>query len=225
MSLDADRATPSAARAANAVDAGLAAFHRQLWAIDSRPCQHETLRRLGEAGVPVLVVHGNEDALAPVAEAHAAFASLGGAVSGSETDVGHEESASPQQLCVLEETGHLALVERPAEVAQAISAWWRRAGRSRHRAAERMGIGDTAWIDIRVGGEAAHAEEEEEEEGIGGEEGSAAVLGDDGAALYGGGGGGGDDGGGGACGGTITVPMSFCVPPPRVNSSAWTPIR
>ena len=55
-----------AERERNSHAAGLEAFLRQVRAIDARPCQHETLRRLGARGVPVLVIHGRDDALAPV---------------------------------------------------------------------------------------------------------------------------------------------------------------
>ena len=62
--------------------------------------------------MPVLVVHGKDDALAPLAEAKKTAASCGEA----------------GELVELDETGHLALVERPKAVARAIRDWWRRVG-------------------------------------------------------------------------------------------------
>ena len=103
-------AMAKAEREVNAHEAGLAAFLRQTDAIDARPCQHATLRRLVEYGVPVLLLHGEDDALAPLAEAEKAAASCG--------DLG--------ELVVLERTGHLALVERPEETAEALRSWWLR---------------------------------------------------------------------------------------------------
>lgn len=99
-----------AERDRNSHEAGIDAFLRQTDAIDARPCQHDTLRRLAGLDVPVLVVHGSDDCLAPLEEAAKTAASCG----------------ASGELCVLEATGHLALVERPQEVADTIRAWWRR---------------------------------------------------------------------------------------------------
>ena len=103
-------------RAANAEEAGVETLLRQLDAIEARPCQHDTLRRLAAAQVPVLVLHGKDDALIPAAEAEAAYATL--------SDAG----ASSSELLLLEDTGHFALQERTSEVAHAIAGWWQRAG-------------------------------------------------------------------------------------------------
>lgn len=105
-----------AERVANAEAAGADAFLRQLDSLDARPCQHDTLRRLAQAGVPVLIIHGQDDALVPVSEAEAAFATLSSA---------HHLAAAPE-LVILEGTGHFALQERQPEVAHTISTWWRR---------------------------------------------------------------------------------------------------
>lgn len=110
-------------RAANGEAAGVDALLRQLDAIDKRPCQHDTLRRLMDANVPVLVIHGQDDALVPVAEAEDAFATLSSCPG----------AAALAELRVLESTGHFALQERQIEVTRAISTWWRRV-RKRKRA-------------------------------------------------------------------------------------------
>ena len=68
------------------------------------------------ARVPVLVIHGKDDALVPAAEAEAAFATL----------TSTAEGASLAELHLLESTGHFALQERQAEVTRAIHTWWRK---------------------------------------------------------------------------------------------------
>lgn len=98
-------------RAKNSRDAGIDALMKQLDAIDSRPDQFDTLDKLVHKNIPVLIVHGANDKLAPIAEAykvHDAILKAGG----------------DSTLHVLEDTGHLALQERPSQVADAIKKWW-----------------------------------------------------------------------------------------------------
>ena len=82
---------------------------------------------LAPAPRQVLVLHGTDDELAPLAEAERAAAAAG----------------ASGELRELERTGHLALLERPREVAAAIAAWWRRVGR-RARAAPPAAADDPA---------------------------------------------------------------------------------
>lgn len=115
---EADSVTAAAIRTTreqNAAQAGLDAFLRQLNAIDSRPDQDDTLRRLAHAGIPVLFLHGENDRLASVTEAKRAYNIM----------LATSPTVLPE-LRIFHATGHLALQERPGFVADAISARWDR---------------------------------------------------------------------------------------------------
>jgi len=161
-----------AAREANAAAAGLDGFLRQLQALDRRPCQHETLRRLASGGVPILIVHGAEDELVPLSEAQRSLASLGG--------------APTAEMRVLQRTGHLALVERPHEVAGAIRTWWRKVRTGQRTEAAQMRAATAARTATGASARAFHSP-------------AARNLSSDEAAV---------------CAGSIVVPLSYCARPP-----------
>ena len=85
---------------------GKEAFIRQQRAIMGRRDQSATLVTIQ---VPTLVLCGREDALTPLEDHKAMAAGIAGA-----------------RLVVIEDCGHLATLERPDEVNQALRAWLRR---------------------------------------------------------------------------------------------------
>lgn len=83
---------------------GIATFEREQNAIKGRRDQRP---HLSEIRCPTLIVCGRQDALTPLAlseEMHAAI--------------------PHSRLVVLEDCGHLSAMERPAEVNEALAAWW-----------------------------------------------------------------------------------------------------
>lgn len=85
--------------AALAVPAAMPAILAQMQAIAG----HDTSARLGEIDVPTLIVHGTEDEMLPVSNAHAIA-----------------ERMPAARLLVLEGVGHLFFWERPEESAQLV---------------------------------------------------------------------------------------------------------
>jgi pimeloyl-ACP methyl ester carboxylesterase len=63
--------------------------------------------RLGEIALPTLILHGAEDRIVPVAQAHMLASRLGDA-----------------RLVVLDEAGHVPTLTRPRQVAEAIDAFF-----------------------------------------------------------------------------------------------------
>ena len=66
---------------------------------------------LEDIGVPTLVVHGELDAIVPTSMGRAAASRIPGA-----------------ELVVLDDAGHVPILTRPQQVADAITAWWSRVG-------------------------------------------------------------------------------------------------
>ena len=106
-------------RLKNALSAGVDTYAFICDAIDDRPDQHETLKELAFNDVPVFILHGDSDMLIPVSEAMKMYDSL---LSVSPTDVSSKPRRS--SLTVLDNTGHLPILEKPTESFSAISSWW-----------------------------------------------------------------------------------------------------